>query len=122
MGDKIPENVYLRVRNCDAWFGSYSRQNCCIHNVGRMMDFYGVKPYYLILLRYKGFGRFSIEIFNHMNIEIDYPLRPICKINMESQEVIVQMNKYITILLMLRKWLLHFTIMLLGNQITVLAL
>lgn len=84
IGEKIPVNVYLRVRNCDAWSGLYSHENYCINDVGRMMAFYDVKPYYVILLEYKGHGRFFVEIFNNHNIEIDYPLRPICTKEQQS--------------------------------------
>lgn len=78
IGQYIPLNVYLRVRNCDACCGVYLHDKKCIDNLGNMMDFYVVKPYYVVLLEYKGFGSFNVEVFNNSNVEIDYPLRPIC--------------------------------------------
>lgn len=38
------------------------------------MSFYRIKPYNIIMLRYKGNGNFNMQVFND-NVEIDYPLR-----------------------------------------------
>lgn len=76
-GNEIPVNVYLRVRNCDAWCGLYRHDKACIEGLGRMMSFYGIKPFNIVLLRYNGCGSFSMEIFDDYHIEIDYAVRPI---------------------------------------------
>lgn len=73
--NNIPENVYLRVRNGEAWCAAYRSDDACIVNLRRMMSFYRIKPYNVVLLEYKGHGNFGIEIFNNDTIEINYPRR-----------------------------------------------
>ncbi|KAK1379223.1 hypothetical protein POM88_025975 [Heracleum sosnowskyi] len=73
----IPENVYLRVRNGDAWCAYYRRHDACLVRLGAMINFYRLKPYNVILIKYKGDGNFNMEIFNNDNIEIYYPRRMI---------------------------------------------
>ncbi|KAK1353219.1 hypothetical protein POM88_052354 [Heracleum sosnowskyi] len=65
------------MRNGDGWHGVYDRTKSCITRLGSMLDFYSVKPYYMILLEYTGDGNFKTEIFDHDVVEINYPLRPI---------------------------------------------
>lgn len=76
-GEQIPNDVYLCMRNGDAQCAVFHRNNGCIVNLGAMVDFYGIKPYNVILLEYNGDGNFKTEIFNDDAVEINYPVRTI---------------------------------------------
>lgn len=65
------------MRSCDAWCGFYNYEDGCIQKLIPMMSFYQVEPYNVIILQYQGDGNFDVQIFNHDNVEIDYPIRPI---------------------------------------------
>lgn len=67
--NEIPETVYLRVQNGEAWRAYYREQSARLVHLGAMMCFYRVKPYNVILLTYKGAGYFTIQIFND-NVDI----------------------------------------------------
>lgn len=76
-GEKIPSNVYLRIRTGDVWCCVHDRENACISNVGLMMGFFDVKPYNVFLLEYREDGYFHVQICNGDTVKIDYPLRTI---------------------------------------------
>ncbi|XP_074336269.1 uncharacterized protein LOC141673424 [Apium graveolens] len=77
VGNELTGTVYLRVRNGDAWKYSLDSANACIGNVGKIMDFYAIKPYSVFLLDYKDHGHFHVQIFDGNTVEFDYSLRPI---------------------------------------------
>lgn len=93
MGDKIPLNVYLHVRNCDAWCGLYSQDNAYVKELCSMISFYGIKPYNVVLLQYNDLGTFGIEIFDDYNVEIDYPVRTICFKKPRTTGMVAQIDK-----------------------------
>lgn len=74
-GNQIPNYVYLGFTNGDTWGGVYKANKSTIENLSQMMDFYGIKPYYVFMLEYNGGGNFRTQIFDHNAVEICYPLK-----------------------------------------------
>lgn len=66
------EKVKMHALSSRFWIGTYVKVSKYIENLDAMMNFYDIKPYYLILLQYKFGSNFKIEIYNPYVVEISY--------------------------------------------------
>lgn len=64
----------MQVPNGDIWCGRYVEGSHYIKGVDTLMNYYNVKPYFMIRFQYLGGGNFNIEIYNEYGVEIEYPL------------------------------------------------
>ena len=70
--DSLPERLLLHVPPGVVWNGLYSRDNFCIEGLEKMMTFYSIKPYHLVLFDYHGGAIFNLKKFNPYGVEISY--------------------------------------------------
>lgn len=82
-GELLPELVFLQVPNGDIWCGRYYKYSFYVDGVHRLMNYYNVKPYFMVRFEYFGDANFSIQIFNEYAVEIDYPL--LCRRTLNNQ-------------------------------------
>lgn len=69
----LPEKVFLHLPCTKVWKGTFSAQTDSIIDLEQMMQYYGIKPYYMILFNYVGSATFKVQIFNEYAVEIRYP-------------------------------------------------
>lgn len=68
----LPLQIYLELPCRKSWKASFSRLDGCIENLEEMMNYYGIKPYHMIILHYFGGNTFKVNIFNECAVEIRY--------------------------------------------------
>lgn len=69
----LPKKVFLHLPCTKIWRGNFSLENDSIVGLEKMMQYYGIKPYYMVLLNYVGDATFKVQIFNECAVEICYP-------------------------------------------------
>lgn len=71
-GSELPELLKLHGPCSSVWTGNFVKESRCIEDLGEMIKFYGIKPYYLTLLQYRGGPDFKFQIYNSYAMEITY--------------------------------------------------
>ncbi|WOG87092.1 hypothetical protein DCAR_0206314 [Daucus carota subsp. sativus] len=71
-GQDLPERLLLHVPPGVVWNGIYRKGRQSIEGVEKMMSFYCIKPYHLIVFDYIGGPSFNLKIFNPYGVEINY--------------------------------------------------
>lgn len=54
------------------WKGTYVKKCKSTTDLSGMMSFYGIKPYHIILMSYKGGSDFHFQVYNPYTVEIPY--------------------------------------------------
>ena len=68
----MPERLLLHVPPGVVWNGIYRKDRQWVEGVEKLMNFYSIKPYNLILFDYIGGPSFNLKIFNSYGVEINY--------------------------------------------------
>lgn len=71
-GFELPELLKLHGPCSSVWRGRYVKESRSIEDVVLMIKFYGIRPYYLTLLQYRGGSGFKFQIYNPYTIEKTY--------------------------------------------------
>lgn len=68
----MPERLLLHVPPRVVWNGIYRKDRQWIEGLEKLMTFYSIKPYHLVVLEYIGGPSFNLKIFNPYGVEINY--------------------------------------------------
>ncbi|KAK1393025.1 hypothetical protein POM88_012081 [Heracleum sosnowskyi] len=72
-GHELPENVFLHVDCSYVWQGKVVNGGKYIEELEDMINYYGIKPYHMVLLQYDRVENFKVQIYNPYAVEIMYP-------------------------------------------------
>lgn len=72
-GVELGTDVKLYGPSSVLWKGKFVKKSKSIEGLTEMMTFYGIKPYYMVVMKYEGEDKFKFEVYNPYAVEITYP-------------------------------------------------
>ncbi|WOH00705.1 hypothetical protein DCAR_0520079 [Daucus carota subsp. sativus] len=72
----MPERLLLLVPGKVVWNALFRKDRSWIEGLEKMMIFYCIKPYYMLIFEYVGGPSFNLEIYNPYGVEINYWISP----------------------------------------------